>query len=154
MPIVYANIGSNLGDKEALIQRALHEIGEIFGYYCISGFVESEPWGFESTNRFLNIGVAFRTELTPEEVLYKLHSVEQKISKKSHRDILGNYIDREIDIDIMAIDSLIYESECLTIPHEHIKERTFFLYPLKDLCDNWRHPKSFESIEELLDKMK
>lgn len=46
MTIIYINIGSNLGNRKSLIERALGKIGDNFGYYCISGFVDSEPWGF------------------------------------------------------------------------------------------------------------
>ena len=134
MPTVYANIGSNLGDKKALIEKALESIGETFGYYCISEFVESEPWGFDSTNSFLNIGVAFQSSLPPERILDELQRIEREISCVKHRDSQGNYQDREIDIDIMAIDNISYHSSRLTIPHPHLQERDFFIKPLQQLC--------------------
>ena len=133
MPVVYVNIGSNLGDRRGLIDQALKRIGEIFGYYCISGFVESKPWGFDSANRFLNVGAAFKSDLHPEEVLSLLQQIEKGISAMSHRDSEGNYADREIDIDIMAIDDLAYHSERLQLPHPHLNERDFFLVPLREL---------------------
>ena len=134
MPTVYANIGSNLGDKKALIEKALESIGETFGYYCISEFVESEPWGFDSTNSFLNIGVAFQSSLHPEKILDELQRIEREISSVRHRDSQGNYQDREIDIDIMAIDNISYHSSRLIIPHPHLHERDFFIKPLQQLC--------------------
>lgn len=140
MPIIYVNIGSNLGNKKALIQKAIEKIENIFGYCCISEFVESEPWGFESTNSFLNIGVAFKSDLHPESVLELLQNIEKSISATSHRDALGNYADREIDIDIMAIDDLTYRSDKLNIPHEHLLERDFFMIPLKQLSPGWKYP--------------
>lgn len=140
MPIIYVNIGSNLGERESLINRALEEIGNHFGCCCISGLVESEPWGFESTNPFLNIGVSFKSDLPPEKILDELQNVEKKISLVSHRDNRGNYKDREIDIDIMAIDEMIYDSERLHIPHPHLLARDFFLIPLKELAPDWQHP--------------
>ena len=140
MPIIYVNIGSNLGNKKALIQKAIEIIENIFGYCCISEFVESEPWGFESTNSFLNIGVAFKSDLHPESVLELLQNIEKSISATSHRDALGNYADREIDIDIMAIDDLTYRSDKLNIPHEHLLERDFFMIPLKQLSPGWKYP--------------
>lgn len=142
MAVVYANIGSNLGDKQAMIRRALTRIGEIFGYYCISEFVESEPWGFDSTNSFINIGVAFKSDSPPEEILHSLQSIERELSNVAHRDNDGNYKDREIDIDIMAIDAIRYESPALILPHPHLKDRDFFMITLKDLCPTWRHPES------------
>lgn len=140
MAIVYLNIGSNLGDKLSLIKRAIDEIGNIFGYYCISEFVESEPWGFDSTNSFLNVGVCFKSFLEPEEVLDRLQKIERSISEVNHRDSEGNYADREIDIDIMAIDEIIYDSPRLRLPHPHLLERDFFIKPLKELNPGWKHP--------------
>lgn len=134
MPVVYVNIGSNLGDRKSFIQEAIKEIGDHFGYYCISGLVESEPWGFESTNPFLNIGIAFKSEMHPEIILSTLQKIEKKISRVSHRDKEGNYTDREVDIDIMAIGEIKYDSERLHIPHPHLLERDFFLIPLKELA--------------------
>lgn len=133
MAIVYVNIGSNLGNREELIARATSRIGQIFGYYCTSGLIESAPWGFNSTNRFLNIGVAFKSDLHPEEVLTKLQSIEKEISSVAHRDDTGHYKDREIDIDIMAIDHLTYRSDKLVVPHPHLQARDFFLIPLNEL---------------------
>ena len=133
MAVVYANIGSNLGNKRALIEKAIDRIGDIFGFYCISEFVESEPWGFDSTNSFLNVGVAFLSSLDPELILDKLQQIEKEISKVPHRDAFGHYCDREIDIDIMAIDKLKYDSPRLRLPHPHLNEREFFLIPLDQL---------------------
>lgn len=133
MAIVYLNIGSNLGNRKFLIERALEKIGDNFGYYCTSGFVDSDPWGFDSTNRFLNVGAAFKSELDPETVLDILQGIEREISSVAHRDSYGNYQDREIDIDIMAIDNIEYHSDRLHIPHLHLYERDFFLIPLQEL---------------------
>ena len=140
MSIVYVNIGSNLGDKKILIEKAIEIISKTFGYYCKSRFVESDPWGFVSTNRFLNIGLAFKTDLPPEKVLDTLQEIEQEISKKNHRDKDGNYADREIDIDIMAIDNLRISTERLQVPHPHLLSRDFFYGPLKELAPDWEFP--------------
>ena len=133
MAIVYVNIGSNLGHRESLISQAIDLISDNFGFYCVSRIVESEPWGFDSTNIFMNIGVAFKSELHPEIILDKLQSIEKKISSVSHRDNQGNYKDREIDIDIMEIEGVNYQSERLCVPHPHLHERDFFQIPLRDL---------------------
>ena len=142
MSVVYVNIGSNLGDRISLINKAIDEIGNRFGYYCISGLVESEPWGFDSTNTFINIGVAFKSKLPPEEILDILQGIEKKISLVAHRDSNGNYVDREIDIDIMAIDEIRFDSERLHIPHIHLREREFFLTPLRELAPFWQYPEN------------
>lgn len=142
MSVVYINIGSNLGDRLSLIYKAIDKIGEFFRYYCMSEFVESEPWGFDSTNSFLNVGVSFKSDKCPEEILDILQEIEKNISEISHRDSSGNYADREIDIDIMAIDEIRYESERLYIPHRHLLERDFFIHPLKQLNPDWEYPEN------------
>ena len=139
--VVYANIGSNLGDRESLISKALDKIGEKFGFYCISEFVESEPWGFDSTNFFMNIGVAFKSNFHPEEILLILQGIEKSLTEVEHRDSHGNYKDRELDIDIMAIDEIVYNSPKLKIPHPHLLDREFFLIPLFQLNPEWKYPK-------------
>lgn len=141
MPVVYVNIGSNLGNKQELIKNAVKAVSDIFGYYCLSEFVVSEPWGFESTNRFFNIGMAFKSDLHPEEILKILQKIEKSISRVNHRHPDGHYKDREIDIDIMAIDRLKYQSERLSIPHPHLLERNFFINPLKELSPDWEYPE-------------
>lgn len=140
MSVAYINIGSNLGDRKANINKALEWIGIKFGPFCVSEVIESEPWGFDSSHHFLNIGVAFKTDLAPEELLDCLKEIEKTICSASHRDSKGCYIDRVIDIDIMAIDEIKYQSERLTIPHSHLLERDFFLLPLKELNPDWQNP--------------
>lgn len=131
--IIYVNIGSNLGNRNELIQQAIDRISDNFGFCCLSSFIESEPWGFESANRFLNLGVSFKSELDPETILRKLLEIEKSISSCSHRNKFGDYIDRKIDIDIMAIDDMAYQSDNLVIPHPHLFKRDFFMIPLSEL---------------------
>ena len=152
MAIAYVNIGSNLGDRKFLIEEAIRRISRQFGYYCVSGYVESDPWGYDSDNRFLNIGIAFRTLLPPEIILKKLQKIEREISEVSHRDSEGNYADREIDIDIMAIDEVQIGTIDLQIPHKCLKDRLFFLKPLQELAPDWTSPATGEKISELIKK--
>lgn len=129
----YLNLGSNLGNRLLHLTRAMKAIGEEFGPYDISHKVESDPWGFDSTNRFVNIGLAIESDLAPEEVLDRLQAIEKSISPRGHRRWDGSYNDREIDIDIMATDGGEYHSDRLDIPHPHLREREFFMTPLQEL---------------------
>ena len=141
MAIAYVNIGSNLGNSRELIGKALEKISDEFGICCLSSFIESEPWGFESVHRFLNLGVSFISTIDPEKLLSLLQKIEKSICSDSHRDKDGNYVDREIDIDIMAIGSLKYSSPRLCVPHPHLLERDFFLIPLMELNPDWEYPQ-------------
>ncbi len=146
----YLNLGSNLGNRLLHLTKAMKAIGEAFGPYETSHKVESDPWGFNSTNRFVNIGLTIESEDGPEDVLQRLQSIEKSISPRGHRRWDGSYIDREIDIDIMATDGDVYESASLQIPHKHLAKRDFFLKPLAELAPEWRHPKSGLSAEDML----
>lgn len=140
MSYVLVNIGSNLGDRRLNLSRAMRKIGEEFGDFEISHVVESAPWGFDSTHSFLNLGMSFETDLSPLDLLHKLQEIERSIGGGSHRTPDGGYADREIDIDIIAIDQEIIDLPELQVPHPHMAERLFVLEPLDELAPGWRHP--------------
>ena len=144
------NIGSNLGNRRLNLSRAVAAIGNFFAPVEISHVVESEPSGFDSTNAFLNIGVIFSSEFSPQEMLEKLQEIEKAISPAPHRDDAGNYIDRIIDIDIIAAGETVMNTETLTLPHPRLAERRFVLEPLLELAPGWHHPVTGLSPIEML----
>ena len=133
--IYYINIGSNLGNRQQNIANALKAIGQRFGHIEISNMVESEPWGFDSTNLFVNVGVAFDSEDEPEDVLRALQRIEKEISPASHRNADGSYADRIIDIDIMEAEGVEIHTPILELPHPRLADRPFFMQPLLELKD-------------------
>ncbi|MCM1153414.1 MAG: 2-amino-4-hydroxy-6-hydroxymethyldihydropteridine diphosphokinase [Muribaculum sp.] len=139
---VFINIGSNLGNRRLNISRALVEIEKIVGYFEISHSIETLPWGFVSNKKFLNVGLAFQTEIEPEALLKSFQEIEKKLNSHPHRDNDGNYADREIDIDIVAIDQLVIDTPTLKVPHPLLAKRRFFLEPLRELAPEWTHPST------------
>lgn len=138
MATAYINLGSNIGDRRSTIERAVAAIEADLGVSARrSQWVESEPWGFDSPNRFVNLGIAVDTELEPLELLHRLQAVEKSIDPSSHRDAEGLYIDRVIDIDLIAVDHLVVDAPELTLPHPRMKERPFVMGPLLELCPDW-----------------
>lgn len=131
--VYYINIGSNLGNRLMNLTRAVSTIEKRFGWFELSHHIESEPWGFNSKNKFLNVGMAFISDLQPLEVLHILREVEASINPSSHRNADGSYKDRVIDIDIMAVDGVEMSTPELTLPHPHLEERPFFLEPYNEL---------------------
>lgn len=134
----YLNIGSNLGNREGFLLKAIVELSECGVCEALSHIVESEPWGFVSANSFLNMGVLLRSDLMPEEMLDRLHHIERKLGSTSHRNANGGYADRNVDIDIMAAEneageSIKIDSGRLTLPHPHLHDRKFFIDPYKEL---------------------
>lgn len=134
MPIAHLNIGSNLGDRRDNLSRAVALLRGRAGHVlAVSDPVESAPWGYDSTNRFLNIGLDIDTSLSPLDLLDTLQAIEREISPMAHRNPDGTYRDRAVDIDIILYDDLEIASERLTIPHPLMHRRDFVLTPLRQL---------------------
>ena len=134
--LVFINIGSNLGDRRMNLSKAMRAVAAVYGDFEISHVMESEPWGFESQNKFLNLAMVFKSDDAPLDILHTLQRIEKEISPESHRNPDGSYADRLVDIDIMTIEGVRMETEELTLPHPHLKERPFFMEPLQELLDN------------------
>lgn len=135
---IHLNIGSNQGDREALIARAVALIADAFpgARITCSPCIETEPWGYESTHPFLNRGVMIDTQtvLSPEHVLDITQEIEQRIGHGApHRNHDGTYCDRPIDIDIIDIDRIILHTAQLTLPHPKAHLRPFVMVPLRHL---------------------
>ena len=154
---VYLGLGSNLGDREGCIRKAIELIGERVGAVVRqSSLIETEPWGFESENRFLNGVILCETTLTPQEVLKATQQIEKELGKrkkhatkrektshpKGRQQIIHsslftfNFKDRPIDIDILLYDDLQVDEPNLKIPHPLMHERDFVMIPLREIKDN------------------
>ena len=154
MPVAYINIGSNQGDSQALIERAVSLIEHYAGCKSLrSDYITSEPWGFQSPNRFLNIGIAISVHDTPVKLLHTLQAIERQISPLPHRDDQGNYIDRQIDIDLIAVDDIVLQTPELTLPHPRMHLRRFVLIPMQEIAPEWIHPTLKMSARHLLEKL-
>ena len=153
MACVIINMGSNLGDRRLMLSKAMRRVGLEFGPFEMSHAVESMPEGFDSANPFLNLAMIFNTDLQPAEVLRKLQEIEKELSDGPHRDETGGYIDRELDIDIMAVDDLIIDTPDLCIPHPRLAERRFFLEPLREIAPGWKHPVTGLTADDMLAKL-
>lgn len=146
----FLNIGSNLGNVKLNISRALRALEAEFGYFETSAMMESKPWGFVSPHMFANIAVMVVSEREPADVLAAIHEIEKRLNPEPHRDSHGRYLDRLVDIDIMAADDIVADTPALTLPHPHLAERDFFLRPFAELAPLWRHPVSGLTCEEML----
>ena len=147
----YLNIGSNMGDRRDNLYRAVVALTAGTNGSVTSHVVESEPWGFDSDNRFLNIGLWLASDMQPQEMLDHIHDIERRLGSASHRDASGSYIDRLVDIDIMAIDNQVIDTPTLQVPHPHMSERDFFLRPMMELAPNWQHPITGLTASQMLE---
>lgn len=133
MHTVYLSLGSNLGDREATMRRAIGLLNERAGSVDRqSSFIETEPWGFESTNKFLNMCVRLLTTLSPEQLLLATKQIEREFGR-TQKSVNGQYHDRPIDIDILMYDDVHIDSNDLTLPHPHMQEREFVMKPLREI---------------------
>ena len=149
MAQVYLALGSNQGDRKALLHQAIDAIDRSLGRVdSISSFIETEPWGFTSPHPFLNTTLLLSTELTPLELLDATQAIERELGRRQKSDQAG-YTDRPIDIDLLFYEDLILESPRLTLPHPLLHRRAFVLNPLLEIAPDPLHPILGKTITEL-----
>lgn len=130
---LFLSLGSNLGDREQMLHRAIALISERIGtVQRVSSFIETEPWGFQSEHPFLNAACMVLTTLSPERCLKETQKIERELgrTKKSKN---GVYHDRPIDIDLLLYGNLKLSTPKLTLPHPHMYERDFVMKPLREI---------------------
>ena len=133
---LYISLGSNLGNKEEKLRRAIELINERIGSVLrTSSFIETEPWGFQSENIFLNAACLVETQLTPRQCLRETQKIERLLGRnRKSKD--GVYHDRPIDIDLLLYDDLQINEGDLILPHPHMQERDFVMIPLKEIMED------------------
>jgi 2-amino-4-hydroxy-6-hydroxymethyldihydropteridine diphosphokinase len=144
---VYLGLGSNQGDRLALLKRAIVDLGERIIITAKSHIYETEPWGVIDQPDFLNMCVEGKTELGPHELLQFVKQIEKRLGRKPRK----RWGPREIDIDILFFDQLILDGSLLTIPHKGVVKRATVLVPLADIASDFRHPVNQKTISDLLD---
>ena len=148
----YLLLGGNLGDRSYYFSSAISLIRERIGVITsVSSLFETEPWGFEHENWFLNQALKVISSLSPAEVLEKIHGIEKELGRKRNKT---GYKGRNIDIDILFVDEEIYYSNNLVIPHPRLHKRKFTLLPLLEIAPTLRHPLLDRSVEEMAESCK
>ncbi|MEM7381467.1 MAG: 2-amino-4-hydroxy-6-hydroxymethyldihydropteridine diphosphokinase [Bacteroidota bacterium] len=146
--ISYLSLGSNLGDRQDYLQRALFLIQEKAGnIQRISKVYQTASWGFESAD-FLNCCVSFETGLSPMELLEVLLDIERYLGRE--RNKTESYTARTIDIDILYYGQEVINTDALTIPHPQLQLRRFVLKPLADIAPQFYHPLLKKDSRNLL----
>ena len=134
MATLYLSLGTNLDDRQKNLSLALELIGrEVGTVVSASDIIETEPWGFDSSNRFLNMAIKVETTLQPLEVLHVTQEIERQLGRAT-KSVNGEYHDRLIDIDILLYDDLVMDTPELTIPHPLMYERKFVMEPLAQIA--------------------
>ena len=134
MATLYLSLGTNMGNRHENLSLAQELIGrEVGTVVSASDIIETEPWGFESSNRFLNMAVKVETTLQPLEVLHTTQEIERKLGR-TQKSVNREYHDRMIDIDILLYDDLVMNTPELTIPHPLMYQREFVMKPLTQIA--------------------
>ena len=146
---LYLGLGTNLGNKAENISHAVRILGEKLGeVIAVSSLYETKPVGFVSENDFINAACYIKTTFDPFRVLEITQQIEKEMGRKT-KSAGHTYSDRIIDIDILMFDDLIINSDELVLPHPHLHERGFVLFPLYDIAKEQFHPLLEKTIAEI-----
>lgn len=150
MKIVFLGIGTNLGNRENNLENAIASIGLSIGPVLMSSSIyDTEPWGFQSEEEFLNMVVKLETDLAPVVLLERIHTIESLLGRVRGPE---QFSSRVIDIDILLYEDMIIDEDNLKIPHPLLQERRFVLVPLCEIGAELLHPVLKKTIEELLEE--
>lgn len=152
MAKAYIGLGTNIGNKRRNLITAAALLAEMAGdVLSISSFYETEPWGFESDNTFLNAALLLETELEPLQLLSLTQEIEKEMGRTQKSD--GEYHDRIIDLDILLYDLCVINEAALVVPHPLMHKRQFVMEPLAEIAPMLVHPVLNKTMLELAEEI-
>lgn len=150
MKLAYLSVGSNLGDREAMLHRALKLLeAPDLRVRRVSPVYETEPQDVADQPWFLNLAAEIETELFPMQLLARIRKVEAQLGRR--RGVPKG--PREIDIDILLYGNAVIDTRELIVPHPRMAGRRFVLQPLADLDPDLRHPVTGKTVRDHLNEV-
>lgn len=149
--ITYIALGSNIGERENYIEKAIKEINNRVGKVLKrSKTIETEPYGYTDQNSFLNLVIEVDTNLNPEKLIKELLEIEIDLDRVR----VITWGPRTIDLDIIYYEDKIIDTENLHIPHIDLYNREFVLKPLEEIAENFIDPRKNKTVKELYKELK
>jgi 2-amino-4-hydroxy-6-hydroxymethyldihydropteridine diphosphokinase len=146
---IFVALGSNIENRKQHLETAIVLLHEKVHTITVAPLYETKPRYFEAQQNFLNTVLSGFTDLKPRELLQFTKTVQQEVGRVE-RFRNGP---REIDIDILFYDNVVYKDQELEIPHPRLQERDFVLQPFADINPEFPHPVLKKTIRELLDTL-
>lgn len=145
----FVALGSNLGDREANLRRALELLQQNdVEVIKVSAFIETEPYGVTDQPRFLNGVCQVKTILSPLELLHLLLAVEKEMGRVR----LRHWGERNIDLDLLLYEDIVMDTEELRLPHPDMANRDFVMLPLAEVAPELKHHVLGKTMAELAAK--
>lgn len=148
---VILGIGSNIGDSKAFITKAIDLICKRFIILRESSLYETVSLLRDDQRNYYNKVISIKCELSPDKLLQFIKELEVSIGRNNNPLYWGA---REIDIDIIDHNGIVLDCDNLTIPHKCMNERSFVLIPLKEIDENYIHPVTLDSIDNMIAQLK
>lgn len=145
---VFIGLGSNIGDRALSLRRAAEGLADVPETEVVqhSSVYETDPYGRRDQPRFLNAVSQIETALLPPALLEALKHLETSLGRtKSER-----WGPREIDLDILLYDGLVYADNAVQVPHADLGQRKFVLFPLLEIAPDLIHPQNGMTVSELV----
>lgn len=150
MSIAYIALGSNLGDKEKNLRRALLLLTQQgVEVVRVSSFLSTEPYGVTNQPQFLNAVACVRTSLAPLALLDVLLATELAMGRVR----LRHWGERNIDLDLLLYEDVVLDLPRLHLPHPDMQNRDFVLLPLAEIAPELKHPTLQKTIWELKENL-
>lgn len=151
MTKVYLSLGSNMGDRQGYLQRAVEALKQLTDteVEAVSSYYETAAWGLTDQADFLNLALALETQLPAESLLSACQAIEKDLDRVRH----VHWGPRTVDIDILLYGQEIWETEHLIVPHPFMTQRAFVLVPLLEIAENLVEPQTGQAYKKYLSQI-
>lgn len=146
---IFLALGTNVGEKKENIKKAIHLLEKYVTDIISAPIYKTKPVGYLNQDNFFNTVLKGETTLKPEALLQVVKTIEKEVGRIK-RFQNGP---REIDIDILFFDNLIFQSDRLSLPHPRLQDRDFVLQPLCDIAEHFQHPSLKKTVKQLLKEL-